>query len=212
MTQPYREEYRPQRFSRRYVIHLPGFYAQKHPDEDWAETFAVWLTPGRDWRLEYHGWPEALAKLEYTERLLGELRDTPPLVVDDELDADVGVFAYSVDDYYRELEPGGEEFPAGLDGSLRAIFDEEAGETTVGMVLPGEALCTRLLGELPAAVYRWTGHFPERTRQLVHHLAGRASALGLSYLAAREHEATIALTTLVSALAMNHVQQGRYLP
>src|SRR5215469_13655652 len=33
---PYVEEYRPQPFSRRFVAHLPGFYAQKHPDEDWA--------------------------------------------------------------------------------------------------------------------------------------------------------------------------------
>ena len=46
ITQPYREEYRPQPFSRRFVRHLPGWYAQKHPDEDWAETFAVWMTPG----------------------------------------------------------------------------------------------------------------------------------------------------------------------
>src|SRR5262249_51488321 len=42
MTQPYLEDYRPEPFSRRYVCHLPGWYAQKHPDEDWAETFAVW--------------------------------------------------------------------------------------------------------------------------------------------------------------------------
>jgi len=52
ITQPYREEYRPEPFSRRYVRHLPGWYAQKHPDEDWAETFAVWMTPGLDWRAE----------------------------------------------------------------------------------------------------------------------------------------------------------------
>ena len=46
ITQHYREDYRPQPFSRRFVRHLPGWYAQKHPDEDWAETFAVWMTPG----------------------------------------------------------------------------------------------------------------------------------------------------------------------
>src|SRR5260370_25032251 len=43
MTQPYVEDYRPQPFSRRFVRHLPGWYAPKHPDEDWAETFAVWM-------------------------------------------------------------------------------------------------------------------------------------------------------------------------
>ena len=46
ITQPYIEEYRPEPFSRRFVRHLPGWYAQKHPDEDWSETFAVWMTPG----------------------------------------------------------------------------------------------------------------------------------------------------------------------
>ena len=56
MTQPYLEEYHPEPFSRRFVRHLPGWYAQKHPDEDWAETFAVWLTPGLDWRAEYTSW------------------------------------------------------------------------------------------------------------------------------------------------------------
>ena len=65
ITQPYREEYRPQPFSRRFVRHLPGWYAQKHPDEDWSETFAVWMTPGRDWRADYAQLPTALAKLEF---------------------------------------------------------------------------------------------------------------------------------------------------
>ena len=65
ITQPYREDYRPQPFSRRFVRHLPGWYAQKHPDEDWSETFAVWMTPGRDWRADYAQLPTALAKLEF---------------------------------------------------------------------------------------------------------------------------------------------------
>ena len=58
ITQPYLEEYRPEPFSRRFVRHLPGWYAQKHPDEDWAETFAVWMTPGRDWRTDYAQLPD----------------------------------------------------------------------------------------------------------------------------------------------------------
>ena len=46
---PYRERYRVLPFSARFVRHLPGWYVQKHPDDDFAETFAVWLTPGSDW-------------------------------------------------------------------------------------------------------------------------------------------------------------------
>ena len=74
ITQPYVEEYRPEPFSRRFVRHLPGWYAQKHPDEDWAETFAVWMTPRLDWRAEYADWPEALAKLDYCDRTMQALR------------------------------------------------------------------------------------------------------------------------------------------
>ena len=65
---PYRDNYRPAPFSRDYVRHLPGWYAQKHPDEDFAETFAVWLTPRSNWRKRYRGWG-AMAKLLYLNRL-----------------------------------------------------------------------------------------------------------------------------------------------
>ena len=54
-TRPYRERYRADPFSREFVRHILGWYAQKHPDEDFSETFAVWLTPGFDWRAEYAG-------------------------------------------------------------------------------------------------------------------------------------------------------------
>ena len=56
-SRPYRERYRADPFSRAFVRHILGWYAQKHPDEDFAETFAVWLTPGLDWRATYAGWP-----------------------------------------------------------------------------------------------------------------------------------------------------------
>ncbi len=69
---PYRESYRPVPFSKRYVRHIDGWYAQKHPDEDFAETFAVWLTPRSNWRKKYRGWG-ALAKLKYADRIAEEL-------------------------------------------------------------------------------------------------------------------------------------------
>src|SRR6476620_2636127 len=75
ITQPYEEDYRPQPLSRRYVRHLPGWYAQKHPDEDWSETFAVWMTPDRDWRKEYAERPAVLAKLEYCDRIMQRLAE-----------------------------------------------------------------------------------------------------------------------------------------
>ena len=78
-SEPYPDYYRPNPGSRRYVVHLPHWYAQSHPDEDFAETFAVWLTPGSRWRRRYLGWP-ALRKLRYVDQLMRELAgETPPV-------------------------------------------------------------------------------------------------------------------------------------
>jgi hypothetical protein len=206
ITQPYEEEYRPEPFSQQFVRHLPGWYAQKHPDEDWAETFAVWMSPGRDWRAEYGGWPAALAKLEYCDRKLKELADRPPLVSAIELDEDVGAITTTLDEFYGTTS-GSDDMPPGLDGALQSIF-EDLGDN--GPRESAAALIRRLKNELAAAVYRWTGHFPERTRPLLDHLARRAEALQQAYPANREERVIVALTSLVTALAMNHVTRGSY--
>jgi putative zinc-binding metallo-peptidase len=214
ITQPYFEEYRPEPFSRRYVRHLPGWYAQKHPDEDWAETFAVWMTPGLDWRVEYGGWPVASAKLAYCSRVMSTLRDRDPEVTNTELDEDVGDIEYSLDQYYGRAATS-LELPPGLDGALRAIFEDLGpgeGLSLSGPLCPADALINRLEAELMANVFRWTGHFPERTRVLLRYLAERAAQLKQGYPADREESAILALTTLVTGLAMNHVQRGGYLP
>ncbi len=209
ITQPYEEDYRPEPFSRRYVNHLPGWYAQKHPDEDWAETFAVWMTPGADWRTEYADWPVALSKLRYCDRVMAALADRDPVVSDTELDEDVGELTDSIEQWYRHtaFEVGG-TLP-GLDGALRTVF---AGHGSRAPTRPAGALIRRLERDLLANVFRWTGHFPERTRVLLRHLADRADQLGLAYAADKEATVVVALTTVVTALAMNFVHLGSYFP
>jgi hypothetical protein len=78
---PYPDTYRPRPGSRRFVQHLGAWYAQAHPTEDFAETFAVWLKPNSAWRREYLGWP-AFAKLEYIDGLAAEIGDAEPPVAD----------------------------------------------------------------------------------------------------------------------------------
>src|SRR4029077_5958411 len=68
----YPRYYRPNPASRNFVQHLRLWYAQSHPDEDFAETFAVWLTPRSNWRKRYEGWP-ALKKLQYVDELMAEI-------------------------------------------------------------------------------------------------------------------------------------------
>jgi hypothetical protein len=78
---PYPDAYRPRPGSRRFVQHLGAWYAQAHPTEDFAETFAVWLKPRSAWRREYLGWP-AYAKLEFIDALAAEIGDARPVVED----------------------------------------------------------------------------------------------------------------------------------
>jgi hypothetical protein len=210
MDGPYLEEFRLEPFSRRFVRHLPGWYAQKHPDEDWAETFAIWMTLGLDWHAEYGDWPEALAKLQFCDRTMAAVADHDPPVTDDATDEDVSALAYSVDDFYGGgTAPGDLHLPAGLNATLRDVFPSlpgaEAGRR------PASDLIGRLELDLLASVYHWTGHFPERTRPLLRHLARRADDLGLTFPPGDEARATVALTALVCTLAMNHVHRGAYL-
>ena len=212
MTQPYLEEYHPEPFSRRFVRHLPGWYAQKHPDEDWAETFAVWLTPGLDWRAEYGAFPAVLAKLEFCDSTMNALRSRDPIVVAIERDDDVSQLEDSLAIHY-ENETEDEPLPPGLDGALRTIFDDATVDDPTRPVarLPAHGLILLMEPELVANVFRWTGHFPDRTRRLLRHLAERARVLNQVYSVDREVATTVAVTTLVTALAMNHVHRGTYL-
>jgi len=70
---PYPARYRARAGSRRYVHHLGEWYAQAHPTEDFAETFAVWLTPRSGWRKSYAEWP-ALHKLKAVDELVASVR------------------------------------------------------------------------------------------------------------------------------------------
>ncbi len=68
-------------YSRKYVVHLRDNYAQAHPDEDFAETFAVWLTPALNWKERYRRSPAILRKLNYVDHLMQGIGVKPPSVV-----------------------------------------------------------------------------------------------------------------------------------
>jgi hypothetical protein len=101
-----------------------------------------------------------------------------------------------------------------MDHALQAIFEDFGRPENLSSAprRPADELITRIERDLVANVYRWSGHFPETTRRLVQHLALRAKDLQQVYPADREAEVIIALTTLVTSLAMNHVLRGHYLP
>jgi hypothetical protein len=97
---PYPDTYRPRPGSRRFVQHLGAWYAQAHPTEDFAETFAVWLKPNSPWRREYLGWP-AYAKLQYIDGLAAEFGEVNPPVTDRTRIEDVADEARTLRQHYE---------------------------------------------------------------------------------------------------------------
>jgi hypothetical protein len=99
----YPRYYRPNPASRRYVQHLRLWYAQSHPDEDFAETFAVWLRPRSNWRTRYAGWP-ALKKLEYVDELMDEIAGKRPLLTGRERVDPLNKLGETLADYYKKKQ------------------------------------------------------------------------------------------------------------
>jgi hypothetical protein len=198
---PYRERYRADPFSREFVRHILGWYAQKHPDEDFAETFAVWMTPGDDWQREYEGWP-ALRKLEYVDAMM---RDVGPRTLQapspSNDDLPVEAMDYTVAEHYAESDTRAPiEDARQFDGDLRRIFatstDSESGE-------PAEEFIRRHNREIVSRIAYWTSEPPSVVRSIVEHLAMRANVLGLN-VTAREASTLIELTAFGTAIAMNY--------
>ena len=77
---PYPSSYIPKRYSKKYVKYLEENYAQAHPEEDWAETFATWLDGNSDWNEVYKTWP-ALKKLKYMDSSMKNLVNKKPNVI-----------------------------------------------------------------------------------------------------------------------------------
>jgi hypothetical protein len=200
-SRPYRERYRVNPLSRDYVRHILGWYAQKHPDEDFAETFAVWLTPGRDWRTEYAGWP-ASRKLEYVDRVMrevGDLRPEVPALTPDDLP--VEAMHYTVGEHYREAE---ESIPVEdthhFDGDLRNLFGtrDEAPDGELAA-----AFIRRHRREVVTRIAYWTGESTSAVRAFVDLLAERATALELR-VRGLEASTLIELTAFGTAVMMNY--------
>ncbi len=202
---PYVEEYRAKPFDQKYVVHLPGWYAQKHPDEDWAETFAVWMTPGLDWRARYAGWP-ALKKLEYCDRITADLRNREPLNTAIDADEDVAGLDTTLDEHYRSCAVDKADAPVNLDDALHAIFGPTGNDNGTDRK-PAAALVRRSQRTIAADVFRWTGWFPERARHLMEQLAELAEVHGLTYAEGRESAATVALAVFVTSVAMSRMTE-----
>jgi hypothetical protein len=207
---PYVESYTPVPFSRRYVRHIAGWYAQKHPDEDFAETFAVWLTPRSNWRRKYAGWP-ALRKLEYVDRMARELARVEPKRALSKALAELPVdqMTERLEEFYRRTVPDEAPNISDLvpDAELEDIFDP--GPAREGFS-PAAALFAVHGKALVDKITYWTGIRRSLAKKLVEQMSRRARELDLQVAAGRETQQLIEATVLATTLAMNYLQRGKF--
>jgi hypothetical protein len=205
---PYRDFYKPVAFSRQYVRHMAGWYAQKHPDEDFAETFAVWLTPRSNWRKKYKGWG-AMRKLVYVDRLAKKYGDVEPLKPQGHTDITVEEMESTVAEFYDKMMV---EQPApadlALDTDLEDIFNVSKRKRN------GVRLAAEMLKEkrktLTDKVNYWSGVQRPLVKKLVENIITRVSDLGLKVEIKSESDALTEVTVYITALAMNYLSRGKF--
>jgi Putative zinc-binding metallo-peptidase len=173
---PYPESYKPNPQSRAYVINLANWYAQAHPVEDFAETFAIWLNPHLDWRREYKGWP-ALEKLEYVDSLMREIEHKPPLNPDQREAEPLAKLRRTLGEHYAEKRDYfAWSWPANYDQDLRRIFSDEPQHADAP---PATRFLRRVRAQLRTRIAEGTGVHAYAVDQLLRQMIARAQKLGL---------------------------------
>ncbi len=205
---PYHDIYRPAPFSRDYVRHLPGWYAQKHPDEDFAETFAVWLTPRSNWRKRYRGWG-AMEKLLYLNRLARKLGKSDPPRRRGQADITVDDMDTTVAEFYhqnRREEVAVTELTPDTD--LRDIFPVSKRKKTA---LPAHEFLHQHRKAVIDKVAQWTGAQRPLVKTLMDTIEKRAGELDLRADKTRGAEHLAEVTAYATALVMTYVTKGKFI-
>jgi len=202
--QPYPESYTPRPYSKSFVLHLDAWYAQSHPDEDFAETFAVWLTPGSEWRTRYKGW-RAAKKLDYMDALMRSVRGrTPRLHNPEEIDPLRRVRKTLRQHYRTKRRHYGVDYPNFYDRDLRRMFSdapEFAGNITAAQFI------IRIRRHARRLVSDWTGIYQYTIDQVIEDMIARSRELKLR-LAVSEEQARQEFTVLLTVQTMNHLHSG----
>jgi hypothetical protein len=205
-SEAYPEFYAPKPYSKSFVLHLDPWYAQSHPDEDFAETFALWLTPQSNWQQRYAGWP-AIKKLEYMDELMQSLAGKAPKVASgDEVEPLRGhretLRAY----YRRKRRHYGVDHPAFYDRDLRRLFSdapEHHDRPTAAHFIQRHRRAVRRL------VAEWTGIYQYTIDKVIEDMIARSRELKLR-MAIPEDQARQEFTVLLTVQVMNYLHSGRH--
>jgi hypothetical protein len=172
----YPDHYRPNPGSRSYVQHLRLWYAQSHPDEDFAETFAVWMGPRHKWRKRYAGWP-ALKKLEYVDELMAEIGNAKPGLTTRAFVDPVNTLKFTLGEYYEQKQARYITRPPTVhDRDLKRIFSDLPRDRDAPMA---SAFLRENGPEIRRMVSKWTGQYQLTLDALLDEMIARCRALKL---------------------------------
>lgn len=198
----YPDFYSPKPFSRKYVRHLGSGYAQSHPDEDFAETFAVWLDPRSRWRRRYAGWP-ALDKLHYMDEVMKEISSQKPEIKNQRTPDSLSRLNRTLRKHYRRRRERYEvDFAEHYDDDLDRIFGEKG-------KVPAAKFLQRHRRFLRRHVAEWTGIRRYTVDQVLKDWIARARARNLAVSGSEEEAARNAATAL-TVRVMQYLQSGHY--
>jgi hypothetical protein len=205
-SKPYPDYYTPKPYSKSFVLHLDAWYAQSHPDEDFAETFAVWLNPQSLWRERYTGWP-ALKKLEYVDKLIREIAGQKPLIHSKKRVDPLSRLRKTLREHYQEKRRHyGLDYQNFYDSDLRRLFSDSP-EFSGHMAAAG--FLKRIRTEVRRKVANWTGEYQYTIDQVLENMIARCRELHL-HLSVPEDQAKMNFTVYLTGQTMNYLHSGRH--
>jgi hypothetical protein len=201
------ETYRPQPYSKSFVKHLDRWYAQAHPDEDFAETFAVWLNPAYDWKKDYAKWPVALKKLNYMNDLAAESIKLKPLDEKGRVPSEISKLSTTLEKYYqRRKKEQADEYPDFYDTDLTRIFN---GDKTLKKEFSAGRFMTKHRRSIVATVAWATNEKKFTIDSLVKRLRTRCEDLDLK-LGKSEIQTTMEVASFLTSLVKNYLFTGKF--
>ena len=204
--EPYPDSYRPKPNTKNFVVHLDLWYAQSHPAEDFAETFAVWLNPQSHWRRQYAKWP-ALAKLEYIDRLIGEVAPLPPPVRTRRRTHTMRTLRHTLAEHYqKKRERPAQDGPGVFDRDLRRIFCDC---TTRRHDTPARGFLESIRDEARMMVSRWTGAPQLTINRTFADMLDRVALLKL-HLAKPPRQTKVDVMMMLAVQTMNYLNDGKH--
>jgi len=195
----YPSYYRPNPASKHYVQHLRLWYAQSHPDEDFAETFAVWLAPRSNWRKRYDGWP-ALKKLSYVDELMAEVADEKPVLARRRQVDPLSRLTYTLAEHYeRKLAHYAIDSQKTYDRDLQRIFSDDPKHGNSPAV---STFLRQNRAKIRQMVSKWTGEYQLTLDAVLDDMISRCRELKLRAVGS-ERQLRIDFTVLLTAATVH---------